>query len=101
MPNAGFLFPTKHRKALLRAVEGGDVIRYHSTGDAWDNLAGTQVSARLYEAFNAGWVEPIPENELPPGAHPKTICTYYRLTDAGKRVLGLATNSIEKEQGNG
>lgn len=102
MSDAYPLFPTKHRKAFLRAVNvRNQVIRYHSSGEAWDNKSSTVVNARLQEAFDAGWAEPIPEDELWPGAHPKAICTYYRLTEAGKRVLGVATNSIDKEQSNG
>lgn len=94
------LYPTPHRKAFLRAVNvQGRVVRYHSTGEAWDNTASVQVSARLREAFNAGWIEPIPEDELWDGAHPKSICTYYRLTAEGRAVLGLKNFTEEKSNG--
>lgn len=89
----GPLFPTKHRKAFLRAVNvQGRIIRYHSNGEAWDNTASIQVSARLREAFSAGWIEPIPDEDLWDRAHPKTICTYYRLTVDGKKIIEEKSN---------
>lgn len=86
MPDIYALRCTPHRKAFLRAVESdrSRIVRYHSTGEAWDNTAKQQVNARLAEAFSAGWVEPVPEADLWPGAHPKTICTYFRLTASGE-----------------
>lgn len=100
MPDVYRLPATPHRKAFLRAVAvRGRVIRYHSSGEAWDNTASLQVSARLREAFGAGWIEPVPEAELWPGAHPKSICTYYRPTDAGRAVLGIKNITEEKSNG--
>jgi hypothetical protein len=94
------LFPTKHRKAFLRAVnERGRVVVYTSTHEAWDNVASLKVDARLREAFSAGWIEPVPDEDLWPSAHPKSICTYYRLTTAGRVVLGLKNITEEKSNG--
>jgi hypothetical protein len=91
------LFPTKHRKAFLRAVnERGRIVRYTSTHEAWDNTASLKVDARLREAFSAGWIEPIPEEDLWPGAEPIKRVRYYRLTDAGRVVLGLKNSSEEE-----
>jgi hypothetical protein len=90
------LYPTPHRKAFLRAVaQRGRIVRYRSTGEAWDNVANTKVTARLTEAFLLGeWVEPVPESDLWPGAEPKSRVTYYRLTDAGRAL-------IDKEKSHG
>lgn len=86
------LAATKHRQALCRAVNvRARVVRYHSTGEAWDNTAAVKVTARLAELFLFGWVEPIPEEELWAGAQPKRILSYYRLTDLGRRAMGGAS----------
>ena len=82
------LFPTPHRRAFLRAVnERGRVVVYTSTHEAWDNVASLKVDARLREAFQAGWVEPVPEEDLWPNAEPKSRCTFYRLTAEGKKLI--------------
>lgn len=79
---------TRHRLAFLRAVNHrGRIVRYHSTGEAFDDREGWCVTARLSDALRAGWVEPVPEGELWPGAHSKTYCTYYRCTEIGRRIL--------------
>lgn len=79
---------TPHRKAFLRAVnQRGRVVLYTSTHEAWDNVASLKVDARLREAFDAGWVEPVPEEDLWPGAEPITRVRYYRLTVDGKKLI--------------
>lgn len=79
---------TRRRRAFCNAVnEKARVIRYHSTGEAWDNKESRKVTDQLETAFHFGWVEPIPEEELWPGASLKSICTYYRLTDYGRAAL--------------
>lgn len=94
------LYPTPHRKAFLRAVnERGRIVRYTSTHEAWDNTASLKVESRLREAFSAGWIEPVPDEDLWPGAEPRTRVVFYRLTDAGRVVLGL--KNITEEQRNG
>lgn len=80
---------TKHRKAFLRAVyySRARVVRFHHNGEAWDQLENYRVTARLEEAFRHGWVEPVPKDELWPGARSKDQVTYYRLTEIGRRIL--------------
>jgi hypothetical protein len=96
MPDVNGLRVTPYRKAFLRAVAvRGRVVRYHSTGEAWDNTASLQVSARLREAFSAGWVEPVPEEDLWERAYPKTILTYFRLTPLGRTALGSVKDNEE------
>jgi hypothetical protein len=78
------LYPTPHRKAFLRAV--GKIGRiYREAGQAWDRDEGTKVSARLDEAFRAGWVEPIPDEER--NRNMLSGRVYYRLTDTGERAM--------------
>jgi len=87
------LFPTKHRKAFLRAVAvPGRVVGYRSSKEAWDNVAALQVTARLQEAFDAGWVEPIPHADLWPGAKSRDQVIYFRLTVAGKKLIEEKSN---------
>jgi hypothetical protein len=100
MPDQYGLHATPHRKAFLRAVnERGRVVVYTSTHEAWDNTASLKVDARLREAFSAGWIEPVPDEDLWPGAEPRTRVVYYRLTGAGRVVLGL--KNITEETSNG
>lgn len=80
---------TPHRRAFLRAVAAGRarIVRYHSTGEAYDQRENVRVTARLQEAFSAGWVEPVPDKDLWPGAEPRTRVTYFRLTDYGRTAM--------------
>lgn len=83
------LAATKHRQAFLRAVDSSRtrIVRYHSTGEAWDQKENVKVTARLDEAFRAQWVEPVPDEDLWPTAHTRAYCTYYRLTDNGRTAM--------------
>lgn len=90
------LAATPHRRAFLRAVNQRGRIYMHRTDHiAWDNAEGTKVTARLTEAFQAGWVEPVPEADLWPTA--KSFLVFYRLTDYGRAALG--NSSREKSSG--
>ena len=83
------LAATPHRRAFLRAVASSRsrIVRYHSTEEAWDQVECRRVTTRLTEAFNAGWVEPVPDEDLWPGAEPRTRVTYFRLTEFGRAAL--------------
>jgi len=89
MPEINGLFPTPHRRAFLRAVASSRsrIVRYHSTGEAYDQQENVRVTSRLQEAFSAGWVEPVPDEDLWPGAEPRTRVTYFRLTEFGRAAL--------------
>lgn len=84
------LFPTPHRKAFLRAVASSRtrIVRYRSTNEAWDQQENARVTSRLSEAYSAGWVEPVPDEDLWRSAEPRTRVIYYRLTEAGKALIG-------------
>lgn len=92
------LAATKHRKAFVRAVASSRsrVVRFHSTGEAWDQVENVKVTARLDEAFRHDWVEPVPDEDLWPGAEPRTRVIYFRVTRFGRVALGVATD-INKE----
>jgi hypothetical protein len=79
------LYPTPHRKAFLRAVRLPGRI-YREAGQAWDRDEGTKVTARLDEAFQAGWVEPLPDTERNPRMH-LSGRVYYRLSPAGELII--------------
>jgi hypothetical protein len=79
------LYPTPHRKAFLRAVDKPGRI-YREAGEAWDRDEGTKVSARLEEAFRAGWVEPLPPDDRDPRVH-LSGRIYYRLKPAGALII--------------
>jgi hypothetical protein len=90
------LFPTPHRKAFLKAAGQPGRI-YREAGQAWDRESAMKVTERLREAFDAGWVEPIPEAERTKGMWPGRI--YYRITDHGQRVLGIGDNTEDRRDG--
>lgn len=80
------LYATPHRKAFLRAVnERGRVYRNRAEKTAYDSVANLVVTARVAEAFQAGWIEPVPEEDLWPKAW--SFLTYYRLTAEGQKLI--------------
>lgn len=70
------LYPTRNRKALLRAVDARRV--YESGGEAYDEASGSKVSARLRELIHHEWVTAARFGST----------TSYRLTGYGRRALG-------------
>jgi hypothetical protein len=77
------LFATPHRKAFLRAVDQPGRV-YMEDRIAWDRSSAGHVTARLKEAFSAGWIEPIPPGEVrAAGIVPMPGRVFYRLTAAG------------------
>lgn len=82
---------TRPRLAILRAVHTEPGRIYFAFGDVWDGKLGIRVTAVVTYLMTHGLMRANrPGNQ-----------THYYLTDAGKRVLGVATDSIEKEQSNG
>jgi hypothetical protein len=90
---------TPTRRAFCRAVnERGRVVFYRHYAHAYDNKTSMRVTARLKETHSAGWIEPIPDDELWPGAMSKEQgLVYYRLTDYGRIAMRGAKNSIEEK----
>lgn len=83
------LYLTPHRKAFLRAVahSRSRVVLYTSTREAYDLQENVRVTARLTEAFRAGWIEPVPDEDLWDGAEPRTRVVFYRVTALGRTAM--------------
>jgi hypothetical protein len=98
------LAATPHRRAFCRAVAAhrSRIVYYRSTKEAWDQAENRKVTERLREAHAAGWVEPVPEEDLWPTAMAKEQgLTFYRLTEFGRVALRGDKSSTEKEERRG
>jgi hypothetical protein len=69
------LYPTKTRLALLRSVDERRV--YEFEGDAYDEVSGSKVSARLRELIAHDWVSAARFGST----------TSYRVTNFGRRAM--------------
>jgi hypothetical protein len=77
------LHPTKHRKAMLRAVDEPGRI-YGEAGEIWDKQEGCKITSRIEEATHAGWVHAVPRAGYRDEWSPQR--TYFELTDAGREA---------------
>lgn len=102
MPDVNGLFPTKTRTALLRAIyDGGGRIYYEPAAkEARDKLTYRRVTDLIRQFIAADWIRALAPGE-PRGPGESDLLVYYRLKPFGAVALGVATNSIEKEQSNG
>jgi hypothetical protein len=90
------LYPTKTRLGLLRAAGRGEVSWYPPVNPArrgesfWSYPDGSQwrVDARMAELEAAGWVELGAK-----GGHGELAPRYWRLTEAGRKVLEEARDA--------
>lgn len=82
------LFPTKTRKALLRAVAEGNGRIYFEAGDVFDKDTYLRVTERMREMVSAGWVRALaPDEPRGRGETSAPGVTFYRLTAEGKKLI--------------
>ncbi len=79
--------PTKTRVQLLRDVAAGEVWRYRDEQD-YLSEPHRRVTARMAELQAAGWIELV---ELRSRIAQELRYRQWRLTDAGRKVLGRAS----------
>jgi hypothetical protein len=82
------LYPTKHRLALLRAIDydRGRISYDPREGVVWDHTAGLRVTNRCQELIQHEWIRALTPDE-PRGPGELSFRTYYRLTDYGRTAL--------------
>jgi len=102
MPEVNGLFPTPTRKALLRIIHagGGRIFYEPAAKEARDKQTYRKVTEMVRVFLAHDWIRALTPEE-PRGPGESKLLVHYRLTYNGYVAAGLATNSIEKEQGNG
>lgn len=85
----GALYPTPTRRALLAAVDAGQVVNGDGGTFLIDGPDARQVRDRIAELAAAGWVElPVDQG----------VTWTWRLTDVGRDVLATAKRGRGGEQ---